>query len=60
MVVVAEQNDNDEFNKAQLMNSAFKYVTKHYPEFDCFAFHDVDTLSEDDRALYRCDASKYS
>jgi len=57
VIVVAEQNDNDVFNKAQLMNSAFKYVTENFPEIDCFAFQDVDTLSEDDRILYRCDAN---
>ena len=25
--------------------------------FDCFIFHDVDLILEDDRCLYRCDGT---
>lgn len=58
VIVVAEQNDDDAFNKAQLMNTAFNYIMKTYNQtIDCLVFHDVDVISEDDRALYRCNKS---
>ena len=33
---------------------AFLEVLKIDPEVDCFLFHDVDLLPEDDRLLYTC------
>ncbi|XP_076820561.1 beta-1,4-galactosyltransferase 2-like isoform X1 [Clavelina lepadiformis] len=54
-VFVVEQDDNLTFNKGQVMNSAFKYIKGKYgKEFDCYFFHDVDTIGEDDRITYRC------
>lgn len=35
------------------MNVGFKEA-KLQREFDCFIFHDVDLLPEDDRNLYTC------
>ena len=52
-IIVVEQDDKEIFNKAQIMNSAFKYVINN-TDFDCIFFHDVDLLSEDDRLLYKC------
>ena len=52
-IVVAEQDDDDTFNKAQLMNTAFNYLSNN-TDFDCFYFHDVDLLGEDDRIIYKC------
>ena len=36
------------------MNSGFMEIAK-LDKFDCFVFHDVDLLPEDDRILYTCD-----
>ena len=69
-IFVAEQYDNGSFNKAQIMNSAFKEITTNYNAyghpadvdkhgrrrpFDCFVFHDVDMLMENDHNLYMCE-----
>ncbi|XP_076825859.1 beta-1,4-galactosyltransferase 1-like [Clavelina lepadiformis] len=54
-IFVVEQDDDQIFNKGQLMNTGFIYAhndTTLHPK--CFFFHDVDTVSEDDRTLYRC------
>ena len=37
----------------QLMNTAFEYARK-VASIDCFIFHDVDVIAEDDRILYAC------
>jgi len=36
------------------MNAAFMEAAK-LDRFDCFIFHDVDLLPEDERTLYTCD-----
>ena len=41
------------FNRAKLLNIGFDYAAK-LNEFDCFIFHDVDLLLQDDRAIYHC------
>ena len=28
--------------------------TQGFSDFDCFVFHDVDFLAEDDRSMYMC------
>uniref|UniRef100_A0A915HUY8 Beta-1,4-N-acetylgalactosaminyltransferase n=1 Tax=Romanomermis culicivorax TaxID=13658 RepID=A0A915HUY8_ROMCU len=53
-VFVAEQYKNLTYNKALLMNYAFTVINEAYPSFDCFIFHDVDLLPEDDTNLYEC------
>ena len=35
------------------MNVAFKEAAK-FEDFDCFIFHDVDLIPEDDRNMYTC------
>lgn len=44
---------SDDFNRAMLMNVGFVEALG-MREFDCFIFHDVDLLPEDDRNLYTC------
>ncbi|CAK8688492.1 unnamed protein product [Clavelina lepadiformis] len=64
-VFVAEQFDNGVFNKARVMNAAYLEIMRNWQKhrdphgrlFDCFVFHDVDMLSEDDRNLYLCGKS---
>jgi beta-1,4-galactosyltransferase 1 len=41
------------FNKAALMNVGFLEARK-MAVFDCYVFHDVDMLAEDDRNMYTC------
>ena len=41
------------FNKARIMNIAFVEALKQYA-FQCFVFHDVDLIPEDDRNMYSC------
>jgi len=41
------------FNKASLMNVGF-VEARSLAEFDCFIFHDVDMLPQDDRNFYVC------
>ena len=47
------QYGNGTFNKGRLMNAAFKEAWK-IADFDCFIFHDVDLIPEDDRNKYTC------
>uniref|UniRef100_H2YMA4 Galactosyltransferase N-terminal domain-containing protein n=1 Tax=Ciona savignyi TaxID=51511 RepID=H2YMA4_CIOSA len=55
VIIVAEQIGSDIFNKGQLMNTAFNYVVNDLDlKVDCVFFHDVDSISEDDRTLYEC------
>jgi len=41
------------FNRGKLMNVGF-VEAKQIREFDCFVFHDVDLIPEDDRNMYSC------
>ncbi|CAI4230194.1 unnamed protein product [Auanema sp. JU1783] len=52
-ILVVEQIANQTFNRAKLMNVGFVEGMKMYP-WECFIFHDVDLLPEDDRNLYTC------
>lgn len=52
-IIVVEQIANQTFNRAKLMNVGFAEAMKLYP-WECFIFHDVDLLPEDDRNLYSC------
>lgn len=52
-IFVVEQEGNGQFNRAMLMNVGYVEALKE-KLFDCFIFHDVDLLPEDDRNLYTC------
>jgi hypothetical protein len=41
------------FNRGMLMNIGFTEALR-LRSFDCFVFHDVDLLPEDDRNSYAC------
>ena len=42
-------------NRAMLFNIGFQMALNTSKNFwDCFIFHDVDLLAEDDRNLYNC------
>ncbi len=42
------------FNRAKLLNVGYLEALKDY-SWDCFIFHDVDLVPENDRNLYICD-----
>ncbi len=46
---MVEQAGQDDFNRAALMNVGFLEATQRRPDLDCFVFHDVDLVPEDDR-----------
>lgn len=52
-IFVIEEAGDVQFNRAMLMNIGFVESLKQY-DWQCFIFHDVDLLPEDDRNLYSC------
>ncbi|XP_043274638.1 beta-1,4-N-acetylgalactosaminyltransferase bre-4-like [Venturia canescens] len=52
-IFVVEQEGTGQFNRAMLMNVGYVEALKERM-FDCFIFHDVDLVPEDDRNLYTC------
>ncbi|VDO82403.1 unnamed protein product [Soboliphyme baturini] len=52
-IFVVEQIADQTFNKGKLMNVGFLFA-KHWADFPCYIFHDVDLLPEDSRNLYQC------
>lgn len=56
-VFVIEQggsSKNEAFNRAMLFNVGFVEANKRYPNWECFIFHDVDLIPENDYNLYDC------
>jgi len=47
------QSGDNTFNKARIMNIAFVEALRQHA-FQCFIFHDVDLIPEDDRNMYSC------
>jgi len=41
------------FNRGKLLNIGFTEAEKDYP-YDCYLFHDIDQILENDKNLYRC------
>ncbi|XP_063048872.1 beta-1,4-galactosyltransferase 1-like isoform X2 [Engraulis encrasicolus] len=52
-VYVVNQDGENKFNRAKLMNVGFTEALKEY-DYDCFVFSDVDIIPLDDRNTYRC------
>uniref|UniRef100_A0A0R3RJQ2 Beta-1,4-N-acetylgalactosaminyltransferase n=1 Tax=Elaeophora elaphi TaxID=1147741 RepID=A0A0R3RJQ2_9BILA len=52
-IFVVEQHENETFNRGKLMNVGYVEAIKLY-DWQCFVFHDVDLLAEDDRNIYSC------
>ncbi|KAK8380698.1 hypothetical protein O3P69_007966 [Scylla paramamosain] len=52
-IYVAEQTGNATFNKGSIMNAGFIEAWQR-SDANCFVFHDVDLLPEDDRNMYSC------
>ena len=52
-IYVTEPEMNLEYNKGLSMNAAYIEALKE-DNWDCFLFHDVDMIPEDDYLLYEC------
>lgn len=53
-IYVIQQAGNATFNRAKLLNIGYLEALKDY-SWDCFIFHDVDLVPENDRNVYVCD-----
>ncbi|CAN7988765.1 unnamed protein product, partial [Ixodes hexagonus] len=52
-IFVIEQYGKGKFNRAKLFNVGYLETLALY-NYECFIFHDVDLIPEDDRNLYTC------
>lgn len=52
-IFIVQQAANQTFNRGKLLNVGFREALRLY-DWQCFVFHDVDLLPEDDRNLYSC------
>ena len=52
-IIVVEQAGNYSFNRAQLINIGFLEAL-NISDFECFVFHDVDHILENDKNDYGC------
>ncbi|XP_050537441.1 beta-1,4-N-acetylgalactosaminyltransferase bre-4-like [Daktulosphaira vitifoliae] len=52
-IIIIEQFGDGVFNRAMLMNIGYIEGLK-LRKFDCFFFHDVDLIPENDRNIYSC------
>ncbi|KAL7838050.1 hypothetical protein AOLI_G00264540 [Acnodon oligacanthus] len=53
-IYVIHQAGDSTFNRAKLLNVGYLEALKDY-SWDCFIFHDVDLVPENDRNLYTCE-----
>ncbi|TKR64210.1 hypothetical protein L596_024783 [Steinernema carpocapsae] len=52
-IFIVDQSEDQVFNRAKLMNVGFVEAQK-LDNFDCFIFHDVDLIPENDKNMYSC------
>jgi len=52
-IYIINQHGTGKFNRAKLLNVGFHEASSEY-DFECFTFHDIDLIPEDDRILYTC------
>ncbi|XP_052089995.1 beta-1,4-N-acetylgalactosaminyltransferase bre-4-like [Mytilus californianus] len=52
-IYVVEQNGSSKFNRAMLMNIGYAEAMKIH-DYQCFVFHDVDLIPENDKNIYNC------
>lgn len=53
-IYIAEPTKNITFNRGILMNIGYNEAVKDNKDWNCFIFHDVDLLPEDERNIYSC------
>ncbi|KAG9281592.1 beta-1,4-galactosyltransferase 4 [Astyanax mexicanus] len=53
-IYVIHQAGEAKFNRAKLLNVGYLEALKDF-NWDCFIFHDVDLVPENDQNLYRCE-----
>ena len=53
ITIIFLQAGNASFNRGSIMNAGFMEVFTQ-TDAQCFVFHDVDQLPEDDRNMYSC------
>ena len=53
-IYVLNQTEKHPFNRAKLFNIGYKLASKER-DWDCYTFHDVDLLLENDNLSYKCD-----
>ncbi|XP_076867616.1 beta-1,4-galactosyltransferase 4 [Brachyhypopomus gauderio] len=53
-IYIIHQAGEETFNRAKLLNIGYLEALKDY-SWDCFIFHDVDLVPENDHNLYTCD-----
>ncbi|XP_065071224.1 beta-1,4-N-acetylgalactosaminyltransferase bre-4-like [Rhopilema esculentum] len=55
-IFVVEQAGNTSFNKGAIYNIGFN-ISMQFGDFQCYIFHDIDLLSENDHNYYGCPRS---
>lgn len=53
-VYVVNQEPRGKFNRGMLLNIGFKEASLAEKPYDCYIFHDVDLLPENDNNIYDC------
>lgn len=57
-IYIIEQSGDGDFNRAKLLNVGYE-VSKTMHDYNCFIFHDVDLIPENDQSIYACQENPY-